>query len=305
MYSWRSKLFADVTIALDDTAETTFTAHRAILCSRSPYFQSLLLGSYGDSRLNHFTLPSPPFTSASTTFILGYIYTGTLQFSSRKFDLTTAFEIWRGAAFLSLSLLQEEVELKIEEMANLQRAARIFSFAHAPDVNCPRLARVVEPWVVDKFGDVWAGAHIGNLDYDVQKKLVRDVCSKIKPDSITSIAKMTLSLRKRLELEKAMWAEHVVAMLGAIEDELVSVLSRHLSAVVHSPGFVDLVDGVGFSADVLEWMLELIVRGLREAKAPEAYQALVGSVLLREVSLWLLNSLCWPTDQSSPFRRES
>lgn len=277
-------MFTDVKIALDDVAETTFDAHRAILCSRSPYFASLLLGNYGDSHLNHFTLPSPPFTSASTTFILGYIYSGTLQFSSRKFDLTTAFEIWRGAAFLSLSLLQEEVAIKIEETASLQRAARIYSFALASDVNNPRLARIAEPWVVGRFGDTWGAPHIGNLDYDAQKKLVRDVCAGIASKTVTPVAKALRSLRKRLDLEKAMWAEHVGAMLSAIEEELVKTISRDLSGVVQSGAFIDLVDGVGFSTDVLEWILELVVRGLQEATAPAAYQALVGLVLLREVS---------------------
>lgn len=273
-----------MTVALDDTAETSFRAHRAILCSRSPYFASLLLGSYGDSSLNHFTLPSPPFTSASLTFILGYIYSGTLEFSKRKYDLATAFEIWRGAAFLGLQSLQEEVEVHIEEMANLQRAGRIYNFALAPDVNSQRLARCVAPWVLDRFGDVWGGPHVGNLEYEAQKKLVRDVCGRIKPESVTGVAKMLLGLKKKLELEKAMWAAHVGAMLGAIEDELVLVLGRSLGQVVLSKGFVELVDGVGFSTDVLEWILELLVRGLREQTAPEAYQALVGSVLLREVS---------------------
>lgn len=132
MYCWRSKLYADLSLSLDDSTGSTFAAHRAILASRSPYFKSLLLGNYSDSQQTHFTLPSPPFTSASTMFVLGYCYAGTLDFGNRTFDLTTAFEIWRCAAYLSLSLLQEEVEVKIEQMLNLSRAARIYNFALAP-----------------------------------------------------------------------------------------------------------------------------------------------------------------------------
>ena len=118
----------------------------------------------------------------------------------------------------------------------------------------------------------------------MQKQLVADVCATINPVSLTAVAKSAFVLRKRIKLEKAPWAEHVRSMVEAIEDRLRDMLGKSLKEIVVSPSFVDLIDGVGFSTDVLEWLLELVVGGLTEAKAPEAYEALVGSVLLREVS---------------------
>lgn len=121
------------------------------------------------------------------------------------------------------------------------------------------------------------------LDYEAQKKLVADVCDTIKPASTAAVGKSSFTLRKRLELEKASWAIHIRSMLDAIDDRIGAQLGRSLPEIVLSPAFVDLIDGVGFSTDVLEWLLELAVGGLTEAKAAEAWQALVGSVLLREV----------------------
>lgn len=295
LYCWRSKLYADVSIVLEGVPGEPFAAHRAILASRSPYFHSLLFGNYSDSDADVFTLPSPPFTPASTTFVLGYLYTGTLDFSPRKFDLATSFEIWRCAAFLSLATLQSAIEAKVLAQLNLARAPRILAFAHAPDVSSVRLAAAATPLVVEQFDTAWtATPHVGHLAYDVQKELVRRVCDRVQPARVADAASRVARARRQLEPERAPWTEHVRGMLDGIEEALLDALAQSLPEVAASRGFVDLIEGVGFSTDVLEWLLTLVVKGLREAKAPRAYQALVGSVLLREVRLLLFQ--CSPVD---------
>ncbi|GAA5997719.1 uncharacterized protein JCM10292_006766 [Rhodotorula paludigena] len=287
LYCWRSKLYSDISIALDDSSSEPFAAHRAVLVSRSPYFSSLLLGEFRDSSAHTVTLPSPPFTAASLTFILGYIYSGTLDFSPRKFDLATTFEIWRGAAFLAMDGLQSDIEDRILDMLTPQRAARILDFAHSPDVSSERLIAAAAPLVAEHFHEAWcATPHVGNLPYEAQKALVRRVCDAVSPAKLAHVATRLSKARRRLEPERAPWAEHVRSMLDAVEETLVRVLGRDLPGVVASDGFVDLINGVGFSCDVLEWLLSLVVKGLTEASAPRAYQALVGTVLLREEGIF-------------------
>lgn len=109
VYMWRSKLFSDVKLVLpldpsaaagarpagssvygpdhspndqslleETTATTaTFTTHKFILASRSPYFAQLLLNPGGfrsvDPAKGEIKLPSPPFTPASMHFCLGFM----------------------------------------------------------------------------------------------------------------------------------------------------------------------------------------------------------------------------------------
>ncbi|KAL7416386.1 hypothetical protein BDY24DRAFT_412573 [Mrakia frigida] len=141
VYMWRSKLYSDVKITLplpstrdpsapldtvsDDPSSSattaTFSTHKFILASRSPYFAQLLLNTGGfKSRSDlisrdggEIELPSPPFTPASLHFCLGFMYAGTLSFSNRSFDLQTAFQIHRSATYLQLSSLRSEVEARI------------------------------------------------------------------------------------------------------------------------------------------------------------------------------------------------
>jgi hypothetical protein len=125
----------------EDTGGMTFSAHRFMLCSRSPYFAQVLLnagefqphlasaafhskaGSMGQGRqagMPVIALSSPPFTPQAMHFILGYIYSGSLgRFSNKQLDLATALLVRKGAAYLEMEALEKEVEGRL-----------IWEFAH-------------------------------------------------------------------------------------------------------------------------------------------------------------------------------
>lgn len=281
---WRAQVFADCTLATDESDKTSLPAHRAILASRTEYFRSLLSDDFGDSHLRHFSLPSPLFTTASLTWILGFIYSGTLSFSTQTLELSTAFDIWRGSLFLGINSLQSDVELHLERVLTTKTAARIFTFALAPDVNSSRLAAAAGAWVHRDIDDVWNSSLIGDMEFDQQKAIVRGVRQSLNHDNIVPMAGRVLRLRRRLETARAPWAEHVRAMLEAVEGDLIKALSDQLAAVVLSRPFVQLMDGVGFSTDRLEYVMSLIIRGLTEQTAPVTYSVIATSILRRDVS---------------------
>ncbi|KAG0139972.1 hypothetical protein CROQUDRAFT_100770 [Cronartium quercuum f. sp. fusiforme G11] len=306
LYMWRSKLYSDCHIILVNgegpekdadgnpiTEQAVFSAHRAILCSRSPYFASLLLDPYADSNKRTFTLASPPFTPASLHFSLGYLYCGTLDFSNRTFDLSTAMQIWRSAQYLGLELLKEEVEAKISDMCHnfkdnckmcISRIGRVYAFALALDVNSKRLERLAEPYVIESFGSIWNKA-IGQLHYEAQTRIVDLVCSSIDPNTIIDAIRSSKRLKERLANERSDWSDHLLSMLEPIDEQIALVLQKKFPAVVTSKGFLNLLVGVGFSNDVLERALIVLVNQLSVETAAETYQVLVGQVLLREDGL--------------------
>lgn len=263
-------------------SESIFTVHRSILCSRVPYFKSLLLSPYADSENRLFTLPSPPFTNASLHFTLGYIYTGTLYFANRTFDLATAFNIWRCAAYLGMDNLLLEVEAAIEDLSVNQtkpdslRCARVYQFACAPDVGCTLLAQLCRPFIANKFGDAWR-EEIGTLDQETQQKLVTDVCATIGPGSAVEVIRQIQNCQNKIALVKAPWAHHITAMLQPVEMRLKKMIGKETPEVVSSKAFVGLLEGRTFSSDILEKVLLLIVEALEERFAAKAYQAIVGN----------------------------
>ena len=132
VFMWRSRLYSDVRIGIEGSSSAhheglaaVFSTHRFILVSRSDYFHTALIAwntqkpeirdddQDDDRSVEPLMLPSPPFTPPSLHFVLGFIYTGTLIFSNRTYDLDTAFHIMRSATYISLTSLYDEIQARI------------------------------------------------------------------------------------------------------------------------------------------------------------------------------------------------
>lgn len=304
---WRSKLFADMHIQLSETVviipeeeelsdsptineERLFPAHRAVLAVRCPYFNSMILSPYSDADSDLFILPSPPFTPASLHFILAYLYTGSFSLN-RTFDLTVAMDIWRCATYLSHDFLQEEVQCRMIDMCHgfracckscRSRALRLYVFSISPEVNSKSLQAQSRPIVLQHFGELWE-KEIGELPYETQKDLLVEKCSQTTALNAASAMKGIMQARTRLAVERnAPWADHVRSMLIPLEDRIKHFLKTNFAEMAVSPPFIELVEGIGFSNDVLERLLALLVESLMEKNATHVYEILVGKLLLRE-----------------------
>ncbi|KAH8115483.1 hypothetical protein DFH11DRAFT_1759920 [Phellopilus nigrolimitatus] len=123
VFMWRSRLYSDVKIELTGEVQSAsgsseeetaiFWSHRFILVTRSLCFSNQLI-TYGLKNTPaleepaRVRLPSPPFTLPAMHFTLGYLYSGTVNFSNRSYDLDTAFAILCSADYLQLQSLHDE-----------------------------------------------------------------------------------------------------------------------------------------------------------------------------------------------------
>jgi len=112
---WRSRLYSDVRIVLTgnfggnhESTTAIFSSHRFTLVSRSSYFHTALISwpspKYAATNTGEppmLSLPSPPLLLHRC---ISPIYTSTLIFSHRTYDLSTAFAILRSALYLSSQL---------------------------------------------------------------------------------------------------------------------------------------------------------------------------------------------------------
>ncbi|KDN40794.1 hypothetical protein K437DRAFT_275638 [Tilletiaria anomala UBC 951] len=345
-YMWRSKLFSDIKIVLDDSAfpitgppmrsipdtmsalslpmnmeedpedeVTSFSAHRFILASRSSYFASQLLSPFADARAPVIHLPSPPFTPAALHFALGFIYSGTLSFSNRSFDLATAFQLWRAGAYLQLDTLQSVVSALIANefchgficstgpplLASsravhtirdgapckncARRVPRTLAFASCHDVNDTYLLHSARRAVSGPhFGTYW-NKDIGNLDYNARSAIVDAVCGMLEQAPVACIGavRQLALVSSRVEAERFVaWVEALRWMMERVEAKLKETLEAQLEKIVEDDVWKDLTLYTDFNSDVLEKLLLLLVDSLTEKRCALAYQILVGSVLLRE-----------------------
>ncbi|EPQ26900.1 uncharacterized protein PFL1_05535 [Pseudozyma flocculosa PF-1] len=281
----------------DDDELTSFSSHRMILVSRSPYFASLFLSPYADSRTSVLNLPSPPFTPASLHFALGFLYTGTLFFSNRTFDLTTAFQLWRAGAYLQVETLQHLVAAMIAQdfchnfacsppcRKCLKRVPRTLAFASSVDVADADLAGMAVNAITGRdFGLYWA-KEVGNLHPTLRDDIVGLVCERVesRPREIISVLRQLSIVGRRIDTERASrWVEALRSMSEIIEARLLLVIRTRFDEIVKSQEWADLINGVGQLGDVLEKSLVMLVDSLTEARAAHTYQTLVGQVLLRD-----------------------
>lgn len=326
-YMWRSKLYADVRIHLDsmeeilddksdDSDESTdslsstasFTTHRFILVSRSPYFASVLLNplNFSSSSQNSgdIYLPTPPFTPASLHFCLGWMYAGHLDFSNRSFDLTTAFQIHRAATYLQLDALEGEVESRIvwDFCHGLERhkctcrscplrAARVWRFSNAPDVGAIELSRRAKEYVVASWAESW-GREVGTADEKERKGLLDEVVKRITPSNVVAGFRSIAMLKARLDnalrtkgREAGPWVDVLTGLLETVQTHCRRLLVKSFAAIAEGKEMWDLVSGKGFNMDLLEEVGKELVDATSTAtgcvEGPRIYQALVSAILLK------------------------
>ncbi|KAH7886811.1 hypothetical protein F5I97DRAFT_1808109 [Phlebopus sp. FC_14] len=331
VYMWRSRLYSDVRVSLSGTFSTTnpehatavFASHRFILVSRSPYFRAQLLSwaqpksapAAAPGEPITLSLPSPPFTPASLHFTLGYIYTGTLVFSHRTYDLDTAFAIMRSATYLSLTGLYDEIQARIvyEMLHGLyhaflefdeyervtgakwgiggcrcrqcaRRIPRVLEFAISDDVANKFLDRGARRALVGLFGEGWCNGEFASLSQKIRDSIVKGVSKRTTPANVFSLLFAAQHGLRKLDAAIDAWADVSREMILAARKTIDECIVRESESCFEAREWVEVLegDGVGFEdKERVGWVLEALKRGMGERWAGEVYQTLVSSILLR------------------------
>ncbi|KAG9034590.1 hypothetical protein FRB95_013043 [Tulasnella sp. JGI-2019a] len=331
IYMWRSRLYSDVRLtltgnfpsgydsdAVEELSTAVFSSHKFILVSRSNYFRDRLQSSgfatISDDE-NEVKLPSPPFTPASVHFTLGYIYTGTLSFSHRSFNLATAFHIFRSATYLQLDTLYKEIEARVvEEMMHglfhaflpfdqyekitagrwgvggckckqcQRRAPRILEFAMAGDVNNPILTRGAQRALSGMFGEGWCFSEFAALPPKTRSNLVKGVSLRATSINVIPLLFAAQAAMYKLENNHDGWAEEVREMILTVRKRIDDTMCNNCEEVFEQEEWVAILerDGAVFGdTEKVGWAMDSLRRGVNERNAGFVYQTLVSAVLIR------------------------
>lgn len=345
VFMWRSRLYSDVRVSLTgnfsssshENTTAIFSSHRFILISRSPYFHNRLLKWSESSQKHRFInndssnpsepltldLPSPPFTPASLHFTLGFIYTGTLIFSHRTFDLDTAFHIMRSATYLALDTLYDEIQARIvQEMMHglchaflefpeyeaitggkwgtggckcrqcARRAPRVLEFALSEDVKNANLERGARRALVGLFGEGWCNAEFARLPQKTRNSLLGGLMKRTTPLNVFPLLFAAHAAMKKLDSTIEPWADVAREMVTAARKNIDDVLATQAEKCFEQDEWVAIMeaDGVRFEdAERVEWIMESVVRGISEKNAAALYQVSLPSGSRRD---GVFNMMC-------------
>ncbi|KAF9477702.1 hypothetical protein BDN70DRAFT_994783 [Pholiota conissans] len=330
VFMWRSRLYSDVRIALTgnfgpssganhESTTAIFSSHRFILVSRCTYFYNALVAwptaRAAPGEPPTLTLPSPPFTPASVHFTLGFLYTGTLIFSHRSYDLATAFAILRSAMYLDLDTLHDEIQARVaQEMMHglfhaflpfteyealtqgrwgtggcrcrqcARRAPRILSFAVADDVHNTLLERGARRALVGLFGEGWVTQEFSALPQKLRESLMKGVHKRTTPENALPLLFAAQHALHKLGASIEPWADIVREDLGIGLNRIDEIMAHEAEAVFATEEWCAIVEGDGVrfeDGERVEWAMQSVLRGVKEAWAPTLYQTLVSAILLR------------------------
>lgn len=339
VFMWRSRLYSDVRIALTgnitpshEDATAIFSSHRFILVARSPYFYSQLI-TFAPKNSPEFpltlNLPSPPFTPASLHFTLGFLYTGTLNFSNRTFDLDTSFHIVRSALYIASNSLHDEIQARIvQEMMHglfhaflefseyeritggkwgtggckcrqcARRAPRVLEFAVSEDVKNQFLERGARRALVGVFGDGWCTQEFATLPQKTKDGLLKGLAKRTVPMNVFPLLFAAQAAMTKLTNILDEWADAVREMVLSARKCIDETLCTNAEKCFEQEEWNALMenDGSRFEdGEQVQWVMESILRGLNEKNAGVVYQVLVSSILLRphpiEAGQTLLSSI--------------
>ncbi|TFK20466.1 hypothetical protein FA15DRAFT_673452 [Coprinopsis marcescibilis] len=342
-FMWRSNLYSDMKLAItgdfsvneslqEDSKSTTavFNVHRFMMVSRSQYFHSRLCDpptspvgnsdvwdiTIGDSdNLPVLHLPSPPFGPASLHFTLGYIYTGTLLFSPRTYDLTTAFEILRGSFYLDIQALHEEMQARmVEEMLHglfhaflpfeeyekltggkwgvggcrcrqcARRVPRVLEFSLAEDVKNVHLERGSRRALVGLFGEGWCHPEFASLSPKLRESLLKGLAKKTTPQNVWPLLWAVEHALVKLGPVIEPWADVVKENLFSARKTIDETICRESEVCFGIDEWMEIMEneGAGFEdGQKVEWAMAAVLRGVKDSYAAVLYQTLVASILLR------------------------
>jgi len=352
VFMWRSRLYSDVRISLTgsfssvnhESATAVFSSHRFMLVTRSPYFHTSLKswgktanaiaksasGSAEEEPLT-ITLPSPPFTPASLHFTLGYMYTGTLVFSHRTYDLDTAFHIMKSATFLSIQSLYDEIQARVvQEMMHglyhaflefseyeritggkwgsggcrcrqcARRAPRVLEFSIAEDVKNQHLERGARRALVGIYGEGWCTSEFSKLPDKIKLQLVKGLAKRTTPINIFLLLFATHQALRKLSNISDLWSDGIKELVLSVRKTIDEVLCNQADECFEQQEWIEFMEGDGTrfdDADKVEWVMESVKRGLNEQNAPLVYQVsnaadLGESGLTNYRRLWFHPSSC-------------
>lgn len=317
VFMWRSRLYSDVRIALTgsfsssnhESATAIFSSHRFMLVSRSPYFQTQLLSWSVNPKIGEpltLTLPSPPFTPASLHFTLGFIYTGTLVFSHRSYDLETAFHIMRSAAYLSIDSLYDEIQARIvQEMMHglfhaflefaeyeritggkwgtggcrcrqcARRAPRVLEFALSDDVKNPHLERGARRALVGLFGEGWCINEFASLSQKMRENLLKGLAKRTTPTNIFALLFAAQHAMNKLNAVIDAWADISREMVLTARKTIDDVLCSQAEECFEQSEWLELMEADGARPEDEErvgWVMDSVKRGISEKCAGMVYQ---------------------------------
>ncbi|CAG8611015.1 15743_t:CDS:2, partial [Acaulospora colombiana] len=306
LYMYKSKLYTDVELVLEldeDSLEIieeddedvfkpiTIRAHRFILSTRSEYFKRMLISDFLEARTASISLDASIFNPTSINLILSFIYTGNLSYNQKPLTLEMCEWVWVGADFLNIKILCDEIIYRISTKLHYFTCV-----CGDCQMFVPRVASFAKRHVVENlwqgclhalsngFESMWPHKEFANLDEDIREEVLKELLDTIQSSNIVSVFKGCRKIYSEIDIKGIglPWIETVRYMTNQVRSYAAQILVDNFEQLCEDQEFLDCVDGMGFSTDILEDIMAIIVEeGLTEKNSARVLKSITGKLLTR------------------------
>ncbi|CAG8793867.1 15189_t:CDS:2, partial [Gigaspora rosea] len=284
LYMLKSKLYTDV------------EAHRFMLSSRSEYFKKMLSSDFIEAHKSSIRLDASIFNPTSINLMLTFIYTGNLSSSSKPLTLETCEWVWIGADFLNIKNLCDECIYRI--------ATKVHFFTCTCgecQIVVPRVAAFAKEHDVDKlwqgclhalslgFDSMWPNKEFANLDEDTREEILMILLASIQKNNVIATFKGCRNIISVIDIKGIglPWIETVRRMTNEVRSYAAKILVDNFEQICdEDQEFLNCVDGVGFSSDILEDIMNIVgEESLTEQNSARILKCITGKLLTRPAVL--------------------
>ncbi|CAG8432854.1 7342_t:CDS:2 [Diversispora eburnea] len=271
LYMYKSKLYTDV---------------------ESEYFKKMLSSNFLEARTASISLDATIFSPMSINLILSFIYTGNLTYNQKPLTLEICEWVWIGADFLNMKNLCDDIVYRISTKVHYFACTcgecqvvipRVASFAKEHEVT--KLWKGCLHVLAIGFDNMWPHREFANLDEDTREEVLMTLLANIQTSNIISIFKGCRRIYSMIDIKGIglPWIESIRRMTNQVRSFATQILVDDFEQICEEDQeFLDCVDGVGFSLDILEDIMNIIVEeGLTEQNSTKVLKCITEKLLTR------------------------
>nr|CAG8564462.1 8890_t:CDS:2 [Entrophospora candida] len=256
------------------------------------YTDAMLSSNFKDSKTASIRLDASIFNNTSLNLILTYIYTGNLTSHSKPLTLETCEWVWIGADFLGIKGLCDDCVHKISTKAHYFTCTcaecqvvipSIAIFAKEHDVK--KLWKGCMHVLTKGFDNMWPQKTFADLDEETREEVCLTLLSSIQNNNIISIFKGCRKVISTIDIKGIglPWIETIRNMTNQVKSFTTKILVDNFDQLCNEDQeFLDCVDGVGFSSDLLEDIMKIVLQeGLTEQNSARIIKCITTKLLTR------------------------
>lgn len=245
----------------------TIKAHAFMLCSRSPYFRSVLRGepnsrNKGQDPEKHVTIQMNGITFQAIHFALCHMYTGSIilpKDPSMIPDLAVISDL------LQLNSLTDTIvhELTVSYCHTFHKPCKDCStgvldcLILADSCHLLELKGKCLDWLARHFTRIWPTKAFASLSRELIDECFVNTAAQFTPDNVID----TILACERLSagLPRVKWAETVFDLVSKLQKDASLYITGHYDAVIENKSFTGLSRGRDWNVHAIEEMLILAI----------------------------------------------